>query len=174
MSKVTGMGKKNDDIDIEGAEEGLLSGSASNAGSAAAGCCASLLDEKKLAKTTDTLAFVPMLCIIMVFARLRANDMGLDPQMWGQMAMWCATIAILVQTIIVLAFPSLESGDGSDDDEGAPLSANAQNRVEEDDSANVRAWCLRAWESGWVEWRVFDACRGRAGAHAAVAAELGC
>ena len=136
MSKVTGMGKKNDDIDIEGAEEGLLSGSASNAGSAAAGCCASLLDEKKLAKTTDTLAFVPMLCIIMVFARLRANDMGLDPQMWGQMAMWCATIAILVQTIIVLAFPSLESGDGSDDDEGAPLSANAQNRVEEDDSAN--------------------------------------
>ena len=148
MSKVTEMGKKNDDHDIEGAEEGLLSGSASNAGSAAAGCCASLLDEKKLAKTTDTLAFVPMLCIIMVFARLRANDMGLDPQMWGQMAMWCATIAILVQTIIVLAFPSLEPGDGSDDDEGAPLSANAQNRVEDEDSANVRA-CVRGRVGGW-------------------------
>ena len=89
------------------------------------------LNEAKLQKTTDTMAFVPMICIIMVFARLRANDMGLDPQVWGQAGMWASTIAILVQATVVLAFPSMEGGaaaagggGGDADSSGRPVSLN--------------------------------------------------
>merc|ERR1719454_1439104 len=41
------------------------------------------------------LAFVPMLCVMMLALRLRAMHLGLpDPQPWAQKAMWIATISV--------------------------------------------------------------------------------
>merc|ERR1719362_483373 len=57
------------------------------------------------------LAFVPMLCVMMIGVRLRAMQLRVrDPQQWAQTSMYVATIAVATQ-----AFCCLFTGANSDD-----------------------------------------------------------
>lgn len=57
-----------------------------------------------------SLAFVPMLCVMMIAVRLRAMQLKVrDPQSWAQSAMYIATFAVITQVGC-----SLCSGDGED------------------------------------------------------------
>jgi len=54
--------------------------------------------ETALSEATGSLASVPMLCILMVSARLRAMQLGLgDPQAWAMWSMYAATLAFLAR-----------------------------------------------------------------------------
>lgn len=62
------------------------------------------------------LAFVPMLCVMMIAVRLRAMQLAVrDPQPWAQKTMYVATCAVVVQAACSLrAGPP--DGDGLEDD----------------------------------------------------------
>eukprot|EP00747_Dinoflagellata_sp_TGD_P000759 gnl/TRDRNA2_/TRDRNA2_101004_c0_seq1.p1 gnl/TRDRNA2_/TRDRNA2_101004_c0~~gnl/TRDRNA2_/TRDRNA2_101004_c0_seq1.p1 ORF type:complete len:551 (-),score=86.20 gnl/TRDRNA2_/TRDRNA2_101004_c0_seq1:56-1708(-) len=52
-------------------------------------------------RVISSLAFVPMLCVMMIAVRLRAMQLHIrDPQLWAQVAMYIATVSV---TIMVLA-----------------------------------------------------------------------
>jgi len=60
------------------------------------------------------LAFVPMLCVMMIALRLRAMHLGLpDPPPWAQTAMWVATASVVVQVMCSL-FMCVADGEALD------------------------------------------------------------
>merc|ERR1719476_898650 len=61
-----------------------------------------------------SLAFVPMLCIMMIAVRMRAMQLHFrDPPAWAQRTMCIATIAVTVQTICSLV-PGIGGADSED------------------------------------------------------------
>jgi len=59
-----------------------------------------------------SLAFAPMLCVMMISVRLRAMQLGLrDPDSWAQFAMYMASLAVIIQVAC-----SLHPGTGDDED----------------------------------------------------------
>lgn len=72
--------------------------------------------EASLEKSTETLMFVPMTCILMISARLRAMQLteAGNPQPWAQTCMYLCTWAIVTQFVLQLVSPADE-----EDAEGA-------------------------------------------------------
>lgn len=70
--------------------------------------------EMALFEATGSLASVPMLCILMVSARLRAMQLGLgDPQSWAMWSMYAATLAFLARFAgDLVSGPIAEPGEG--------------------------------------------------------------
>lgn len=53
-----------------------------------------------LSNVQCSLAFVPMLCVMMIAVRLRAMQLGIrDPQPWAQVVMITAAMAVIVQSV---------------------------------------------------------------------------
>lgn len=70
-----------------------------------------------------SLAFAPMLCVMMVGVRLRAMQLKIrDPQLWAQQAMYVATFAVIVQ--VACSVVPLQG----EDDEG-PLGADGSHAL---------------------------------------------
>lgn len=70
--------------------------------------------EKYLEHASTALQFAPMLCILAVGTRLRALQMGREPEPWAQGAMFGATWAIVLQTILLILVPCLIPGENLD------------------------------------------------------------
>jgi hypothetical protein len=70
--------------------------------------------EKYLEHACTALQFAPMLCILAVGCRLRALQMGREPERWAQAAMFGATWAIVLQTILLILVPCLIPGENLD------------------------------------------------------------
>lgn len=69
-----------------------------------------------LESVQGSLAFVPMLCVMMIAVRLRAMQLGVrDPQPWAQTTMYVATFSVAAQAICSLC--ACASGDTSEDDD---------------------------------------------------------
>ena len=66
--------------------------------------------EASLEKSTETLMFVPMTCILMISARLRAMQLteAGNPQPWAQTCMYLCTWAIVTQFVLQLVSPADE------------------------------------------------------------------
>merc|ERR1719327_2151978 len=63
-----------------------------------------------------SLAFAPMLCILMITVRLRAIQLCLrDPQRWVQIAMYVATTAVLLKVATAMCVAGLVKQDDDDD-----------------------------------------------------------
>lgn len=70
-----------------------------------------------LRSAQQSLAFVPMLCIMMIAVRLRAMQLRVrDPQPWAQSTMYVATFAVITQAACSLCACSVSSDES--DDEG--------------------------------------------------------
>merc|ERR1719453_616219 len=62
------------------------------------------------------MAFVPMLCVMMIGLRLRAVMLNRhDPQIWAQYTMLVATLAIIMQVLIAIPVVFLSPSDDDDD-----------------------------------------------------------
>lgn len=62
-----------------------------------------------------SLAFVPMLCIMMISVRMRAMQLGIqDPQRWAKVAMTTATSAVVLQASCSLLHPGNSDEDVED------------------------------------------------------------
>lgn len=70
--------------------------------------------EKYLEHASTALQFAPMLCILAVGTRLRALQMGREPEPWAQGAMFGATWAIVLQTMLLILVPCLIPGENLD------------------------------------------------------------
>lgn len=70
--------------------------------------------EKYLEHASTALQFAPMLCILAVGVRLRALQMGREPEPWAQAAMYGATWAIVLQTMLLILVPYLIPGENLD------------------------------------------------------------
>lgn len=79
-----------------------------------------------LAGVEHSLAFAPMLCVLMVTVRMRAIQLCIrDPQAWAQVMMYCATGAVLVQVTVAVIMVWLDPT-VDDDDDAAESSATSQ------------------------------------------------
>lgn len=70
--------------------------------------------EKYLEHAATALQFAPMLCILAVGCRMRALQMGREPEPWAQGAMFGATWAIVLQTTLLILVPCLIPGENLD------------------------------------------------------------
>lgn len=84
-----------------------------------------------LESVQGALAFVPMLCVMMIAVRLRAMQLRIrDPQEWAQTGMYAATIAVATQAVCSLgACASKETDEDDEFDECRPGSINLLGKV---------------------------------------------
>jgi len=61
----------------------------------------------------DTVKFCPLLSVVFIAARLRANQLQTVPQPWAQTSFYITTNSILGQTIMALMLPLLNRMYGS-------------------------------------------------------------
>jgi hypothetical protein len=52
-----------------------------------------------------TVNFAPMLAILFIGARMRAYEIGMEPQSWAQKCFYMSTISVLIQSILALLLP---------------------------------------------------------------------
>jgi hypothetical protein len=74
----------------------------------------------------NSLAFAPMLCVLMIGVRLRAIQLDVqDPPSWATQAMWTASISVVAKVLCSTAThrESREDGASSSDDEAAIASS---------------------------------------------------
>jgi len=65
-----------------------------------------------------SLAFVPMLCVLMMSVRMRAVQLRLrDPQQWAQITMYFSTTAVTLQVLVAALRTCLSPSDEDEDDE---------------------------------------------------------
>jgi hypothetical protein len=65
-----------------------------------------------------SLAFVPMLCVLMIAVRMRAMQIHIrDPQPWAQITMYVATAAVTTQVLASILYACLTDGSHQPDED---------------------------------------------------------
>jgi hypothetical protein len=83
----------------------------------------------------QALAFVPMLCVMMIALRLRAVQLLYhDPQVFAQHTMWVATSMIIIQVVVAIPMVLLAKNENDESDE----------EEQDDDDEGRNGLCLKA------------------------------
>jgi hypothetical protein len=80
----------------------------------------------------NSLAFAPMLCVMMIGVRLRAMQLGVqDPPPWAQVAMWIASVSVVAKVVCSMVTTALEprEADASSSDEDAAAASSWKKRT---------------------------------------------